>query len=125
MIWRYFALQHWLKIMKDSNEQFLQYRLLAFKFGGQVSQQLGDVLESAERGQEPTNYKEILSELRNVCAKLPVSLVDRLDETLHMLALTKRDFIELAIIDALDKVDRLEKEIDVWEFEKPAREVNS
>ena len=111
--------------MKDSNEQFLQYRLLAFKFGGQVSQQLGDFLESAERGQEPTNYKEILSELRNVCAKLPVSLVDRLDEALHMLALTKRDFIELAIIDALDKVDRIAEEVNVWEFEEPAREVNS
>ncbi|MNG29292.1 hypothetical protein D3C84_1146970 [compost metagenome] len=54
--------------------------------------------------------------LQNVCAKLEQSLVDRLDNALSVLDMTKRDFIELALIEALNKVDSILDETDAFEF---------
>ncbi|MNR08207.1 hypothetical protein D3C85_1243520 [compost metagenome] len=54
--------------------------------------------------------------LQNVCAKLEQSLVDRLDKALGVLDMTKRDFIELALIEALNKVDAILDETDAFEF---------
>ncbi|MNC51963.1 hypothetical protein D3C75_1012820 [compost metagenome] len=54
--------------------------------------------------------------LQNVCAKLDQTLVDRLDNALSVLDMTKRDFIELAVIEALNKVDAILEETNAFEF---------
>lgn len=97
-------------------DQYIQYRLLDTKFRGTVS--LGDIAE--EIGSDTVKVTDsqgnrVDRELRNVCAKVPVSLVDRLDNTLALLGISKREFVEMAIIEALDKVDKIEQEVDVFE----------
>jgi flavin-binding protein dodecin len=54
--------------------------------------------------------------LRNVCAKLSVELVDRLDNALGVLSMSKRQFIEMAIIEALDEVDKVLQDVDAFEY---------
>ena len=53
---------------------------------------------------------EISRHVKNVCAKLPIPLVERLEEVLEILEISKREFIETAVIDALDRaVFRMEE----------------
>ena len=87
--------------MKNEFDEFITYRALALKYSG--TNNLGFMPE------------EILDihQFRNVCAKLHPELVDRLDETTGLLGMTKRDFIELALIDALDRATKiLECDVD-------------
>ena len=107
-------------------EQFIQYRALSFKFKssgvslGVFEQMLAN--KSIGTNQDGTfvpaeSLEEVLSfKVQNVCAKLAQPLVDRLDEALSVLGMTKRDFIELALIEALDKVDQVLKDTDAFEY---------
>ncbi|PJN81889.1 hypothetical protein [Bacillus velezensis] len=45
--------------------------------------------------------------IKNVCAKVSVALSDRLDEICGQLEISKRQFIEAALIDALAKADEI------------------
>ena len=54
-------------------------------------------------------------QLKNVCAKLSRELADRLDSTCSVLDISKRRFIEAAIIYALDEADRIAKEVNMLE----------
>jgi len=107
-------------------EQFIQYRALAFKFScsdsaithlerlvptGAVSYEKDGVTVQAETVEEVLPIK-----VQNVCAKLEQPLVDRLDSRLSLLGMTKRDFIELALIEALDKVDQVLEQTDAFEY---------
>lgn len=49
-------------------------------------------------------------QIKNVCAKISVQLSDRLDSTVGLLGISKRRFIEAAIIDALEKANRIMEE---------------
>ena len=80
--------------MSDFNE-FIQYRALALKFERQ-NQDLTEAVISS--GHEPIP-------LRNVCAKLTVELSDRIDSTVAVLGISKRLFIERALIEAMDQAD--------------------
>lgn len=80
--------------MSDFND-FIQYRALALKFERE-NQELTDAVISS--GDEPIP-------LRNVCAKLTVELSDRIDATVALLGISKRVFIERALIEAMDKAD--------------------
>lgn len=80
--------------MSDFND-FIQYRALALKFERE-NQELTDAVISS--GDEPIP-------LRNVCAKLTVELSDRIDATVALLRISKRVFIERALIEAMDKAD--------------------
>ena len=55
-------------------------------------------------------------ELKNVCAKLHVSLANRLDTTVNSLNISKREFIQYALIEALDRADEIMSEVDITEF---------
>ena len=46
-------------------------------------------------------------QIKNVCAKVSVQLSDRLDNTLGLLGISKRRFIEAALIDALNKASQI------------------
>jgi len=86
-------------------KQFLQYRALDLKFSLENSDLTDAVIES---GAEPIP-------LRNVCAKLTVELAERIDRTAENLGVTKRQFIERALIEAMDQADAAFAEIGVWD----------
>ena len=86
-------------------KQFIQYRALAFKFDRQnldVSEQL------LASGDAPLP-------LRNVCAKLSVELSDRIDQTVSVLGVSKRLFIERALIEAIEQAEAMLDEVGAWE----------
>jgi hypothetical protein len=45
------------------------------------------------------------SQLKNVCAKLPVQLSDKIDSVCGMLDISKRTFIEAALIQAVEQAE--------------------
>ena len=83
--------------MSDFNE-FMHYRVLAFKYGRQNTDLTEAVIASGQ---------ETPLELRQVCAKLSVELAERIDRTVSVLGISKRLFIERALIEALDQVDEI------------------
>ena len=108
-------------------DQFIQYRALKFKFSSMGSLTISDIERMVENGNlmhsddgetvRPTTLEEACPiPLRNVCAKLTVDLVERLDKTLDILEISKREFIEMALIEALNRVDQELLDIDAFEF---------
>jgi butyrate kinase len=47
------------------------------------------------------------SQVKNVCAKLSVELSDKVDAVVDLLGISKRRFLEAAIIDAVDKAHQI------------------
>lgn len=86
-------------------QQYIQYRALAFKYDRE-NQDLTEALLAS--GDAPI-------ELRNVCAKLTVELSDRVNATASVLGITKRLFIERALIEAMDQVDAMLEQVGAWE----------
>lgn len=68
------------------------------------------------------NFSEEDAQVKNVCAKLHVSLVERLDNTLSLLGISKRLFIETAVITALEEFDQLAVELDIDEYSRHIEE---
>lgn len=108
-------------------DQFIQYRALKFKFSPVGLMTLDDIQRQIDAGSlghavdgvfvPAKDLEEITSiPLRNVCAKLSVPLVERLDKALDVLDISKRQFIELALIEALDKVDQVLVDVDAFEY---------
>lgn len=85
-------------------QQYIQYRALAFKFGREI--EITESMESALEQAVP---------LRNVCAKLTVELAERIDNTAVALGVTKRSFIERALIEAMDQVDAMFEQVGAWD----------
>lgn len=115
-------------------DQFIQYRALKFKFSSLGSVGIDSIERMVESGAllhsddgktvRPTTLEEACPiPLRNVCAKLSVQLVERLDNTLGIIDISKRQFIELALIEALDKVDKVLEDIDAFEYCGKSQEV--
>ena len=52
--------------------------------------------------------------LKNVCARIHVSLAENLEETCAQLKCSKRRFIEMAIANALDEFNNLAEEYDMF-----------
>lgn len=90
--------------------ELLMYKALHVKQSGQncsetilehLVEQNGDVIDKIQ--------------LKNVCAKVSQELADRLDNMCGVLDLSKRRFIEAAIINALDEADRVAAEVKMFE----------
>lgn len=108
-------------------DQFIQYRALHFKFTTPGSS-LGDMEAMLQGGMmtirdeagnpvEPTLENALEGtglEIRNVCAKVPASLVAELDNTLSILQMKKRDFIEMALRDALERASKIIDDVDAF-----------
>lgn len=62
------------------------------------------VLESAES-----------PEIKNVCAKLSVKLADEIDNVCAVLDVSKRRFIEAALLEAVSKAKEIMDQEGVWE----------
>lgn len=95
-------------------EEYVKYRALAFKF--QDVTQNSTLLEHAIDQLPETDFK-------HVSAKLSAALVERLDKQIQILDMSKRQFIEIALIDALDRVEQINDELDIFSrFEKETAE---
>lgn len=92
-------------------DQYIQYRALNMKatIEGQShnNSEFDRVLDKAASNGSP--------EIKTVCAPIAIELFDRLTETLTLLDISKRRFIEAAIIEALDKADAIMAEVDIFE----------
>ena len=56
-----------------------------------------------------------IPELKNVCAKLHINLVKRLDDVINNLDMSKREFIEIALIEALDKAESIINDVEPFQ----------
>ena len=93
--------------MTKDFDEFIQYRALAFKFGNTDFEGSLDMV--LDDGNEAEKLK-----IKNVCAKISIQLADELEETCAVLRISKRKFIELAIIEALVRCDSIVKEFDIY-----------
>ena len=51
---------------------------------------------------------------KNVCARLPIGLVENMEELSSLLDLNKREIISLALVDFLNKAKDTLDEFDAW-----------
>jgi hypothetical protein len=61
-------------------------------------------------------------EFKTVCAPISVPLFDRMGDKIQILGMSKRQFIEMAIVEALDRCDEIMNEVDVFESTRPEEE---
>lgn len=88
-------------------KQFIVYRALAFKFDRQNYELSERLIEMGAETAIP---------LRNVCAKMTAELSDRIDQTVSVLGISKRLFIERSLIEAMDQVDAMLEEVGALDF---------
>lgn len=83
-------------MQKTDFNEFIHYRALAAKFeaNGEHLSLLLDPLIEAEHS--------IVPPVKNVCAKLSVELSDLIDSTSGRLGISKRKFIEIALIQLVE-----------------------
>lgn len=94
-------------------DQFIQYRALSMKAsveGTSSSKILDNAIEKDPK---------LAAHFKTVCAPISIELFERLDHTLGLLDISKRTFIEAAIIDALDKADVIMAQVDIFENHHP------
>lgn len=115
-------------------EQYIQYRALAFKFGNgsyMTPDKLQDLIDSGAlkgaNGEQLTLVDQVWpEELKNLCAKVPVSLIDRIEEVISPLNISKREFVQIAVIEALNRIESICEEVNMFEFlDRDAAEVKS
>jgi len=95
--------------MKSVLEEILTLKTLSAKHGRDSGKAMDMVLS------DPSNQDALKGKVKNVCAALHMPLVERLEDTLGILDMTKREFFELAIIEALDKADLIIKDSGLFE----------
>jgi len=110
-------------------EQFIEYRALAYKFESRntldkIMQgfETGSLQLIGDDGQPKLGSIEDVIPLQNVCAKLSVQLVERMESRLAVLSMSKRQFIEMAVISALEKIDDIFQMVDIHEFDQDRSE---
>jgi hypothetical protein len=65
----------------------------------------------------------VVAHFKTVCAPISLQLFERLSTTLDMLDISKRTFIEYAIIAALDQADVVMDQVDIFENQHPPADV--
>lgn len=55
-------------------------------------------------------------EIKNVCAKVSVRLSDEIDQICGLLDISKRRFLEVAFIEAIDKAKEIMNREGVWDY---------
>lgn len=96
-------------------DQYIQYRALNMKASIE-----GQSFNSAAMDGAMEKELSAHPEIKTVCAPISVPLFDRLTNTLSMLDISKRSFIESAIIEALNRADAIMDEVDVFEHCPPS-----
>lgn len=81
----------------SSQEEFLTYHILKSKFqNGDITDSLYDYSFDSQSGN-----------IKNVCAKMHINLVNRIESAIELLGVNKRLFIETAVIAFLDELEHL------------------
>lgn len=88
-------------------KEVITHRCLDFKLSGIEGKLVDDLIE---------HKPEIAKRFKNLCAPIPLEIVDRLENTLNTLNLTKREFLTQAILSALDETQAIMDEIDITEY---------
>lgn len=99
-------------------DQYMQHKVLSFKYSVTNSPDsvIGAVtVDDGQGGSRPAKIEDLF-EVKNVCAKIPVTIAERLDNTLGVLEMSKREFIELALIEAMNRVDEIIEETGAVQF---------
>ena len=92
-------------------DQYIQFRALFFKAsieGNAFNSAMTDKVLSEEAKKYP-------EELKNISGVISRSLSDRLENTIGILDISKRAFLELALINALDRADEIMASVNIWE----------
>ena len=94
-------------------DQFIQLKALQFKFGttGGDSSLLIDQMWA-----DPDYRPEMEKQMKQVCFPISVQLFERFEKKLDLLSLSKRQFLEVALIEALRRVDEILDDVDAFEF---------
>src|SRR5664280_2600827 len=88
-------------------EEMILGKALAFKAGSNNS----DLLDLIANDQIQHTV-----ELKNVCAKVSPQLADKLEEVCGLLSISKRRFIEAALIEALNQAEEImHNDVDIFE----------
>lgn len=93
--------------------QYIQYRALSMKAKVDGDSGLVDMMGEKELTASPL--------IKTVCAPIAIDLFERLTETLNLLDISKRAFIEAAIIHALDQADKIMAEVNIFENHEPSQ----
>lgn len=85
-------------VKRTGFEELILSKALQFK----LSTRNSDLVDMLERsGDIPDGM------LKNVCAKVTVELSDKLDEVCNLLSISKRRFIESALVEALQQAEKI------------------
>jgi hypothetical protein len=87
-------------------EQRILHKALSQKFD--ESAKFVEILQNI-----PENAAYFKATFKNVCVKIDQSLTERLESTLSLLDMTKGEFLQMAIVEALDKADVIIEELDL------------
>jgi hypothetical protein len=91
-------------------DQTIQFRALRFKAHVEGSAYNSSHMEKIFASEAERN-----DYFKTVCAPIALPLFERLNSTLDTLDISKRQFIELALIEALDRADVIIREVDIFE----------
>ena len=95
------------KMMNHSTE-YLLMKALNFKY--QTALPVGDVIELLDKtGQESP------IPLKNVCAKVPETLAQELENACNILGMSKRLFVQMAITELLSRYENIAECHDIFE----------
>jgi len=95
-------------------DQYIQYRALSLKAavdGETLNSEAGDRMLEKTIKNSP--------DIKTVCTPIHIELFNRLEDTISPLNISKRAFIQMAIIEALDRADAIVAEVDVFENAPP------
>lgn len=95
--------------MNTHFEQKLLHKALNYKF----NEVHGSILERAV--EEMATQENPPIKLKNICAYVPETFAKRLEDMLDLLKMSKREFVTLALHEALDKADKIIEEVNIYE----------
>ena len=91
-----------------SFQKLIQYKALSQVYGATGGRMIDHFAK-----QDPEELEKM--KMRNVCALISVPLFDRLEQLCGVLSISKREFIEAALIEALNQADKIVDEEGVIE----------
>lgn len=92
--------------MSSQFDEYITYKALGRKFDD--SGRLLDLI--LDNSPDDPEAARISAELKQICAKISPAVIDRLDSITAFLDISKREFIELALIEAVRRAEEISHE---------------
>lgn len=88
-------------------EEVIRYKALALK--STISGVgIGDLFQNTDLSELPS--------MKNICATIHISLFDKVESVTGLLNISKRQFVEHALIEAVEKANSIINEVNPMEF---------